>query len=289
MAPLGWATKVPDVTRMRGLRALLLDLDGVVYRGNRALPGAVEFFAFLQERGIRFSLITNNSTQTGAQFAEKLHRLGIAVSAADVLTSAEATADYLSATAAPRSRVLVVGGYGLRAALRRVGFGVASHHPDYVVVGLDMKLTYAKLCRASVAIRAGARFIASNADATLPTEEGEIPGSGAIVAALQAASGVAPTVIGKPQPLMLEMAMGRLGVSPKETAIVGDRLGTDVLAGHRLDICTILVLTGVTTREELAEASLRPDFVFAGLRQLQEALATAQRNTPYHANELRSR
>lgn len=279
---------MPDVMRMRGLRALLLDLDGVVYRGDRALPGAVEFFAFLRERGLRFALITNNSTRTPAQFAEKLNRLGIAASAADVLTSSEATADYLAATADPCSRVLVVGGYGLRAALRRVGFGVAARHPDYVVVGLDVKLTYAKLCRASVAIRAGARFIASNADATLPTEEGEIPGSGAIVAALQVASGVAPTVIGKPQPLMLEMAMRHLGVGPAETAIVGDRLGTDVLAGHRLDTCTILVLTGVTTREELAGAPVAPDFVFTDLRELQQALATAQRSTQYQAHELRS-
>src|SRR3990172_9172528 len=119
--PLGRAGKMSDVVRLGGLRALLLDLDGVVYRGERALPGAVELFAFLRERGLRFALITNNSTQTPAQFAAKLSRLGIAVREEDVLTSAEATADYLSATAGRGRRVLVVGGHGLRAALRRGG------------------------------------------------------------------------------------------------------------------------------------------------------------------------
>ncbi len=257
---------------LSALRAILLDLDGVVYTGSTALPGAAEFFSYLRRSGRRCQCITNNSTLSADQYAAKLAGMGIAVGPEGVLTSSEATAVYLQGYLAPGARVMAIGEEGLVRALLGHGFRLVDREPEVVVCGLDRRLTYERLQRACLAIRAGARLIATNPDLSLPTEGGFLPGNGATLAYLQAATGVSPMVVGKPAATMLEVAMQRIGASPAETAIVGDGLLTDILAGQRAGVTTILVLTGVAQRADLAASPTQPDYVFENLPQLQEAL-----------------
>ena len=260
-------------TTLRALRTFLVDLDGVVYAGNIPLPGAAAFFRFLGQTGRRFQCITNNSTLTAAQYVEKLAGMGIPVAESQVLTSSQAAAVHLRERLAPGARVMAIGEDGVVRALLGAGFRLVERSPEVVVCGLDRRLSYERLARACLAIRAGAPLIATNPDLALPTEHGFLPGNGAVLAYLQAATGATPLVIGKPEATMLHVAMDLAGATPAETAIVGDGLLTDVLAGHRAGVTTILVLTGVATRADLPSAPARPDLVFEGLPQLQEALA----------------
>jgi 4-nitrophenyl phosphatase len=256
--------------RLQSIKSLMIDLDGVLYRGDEAIVGAREFMAFLQRERVPFLLLTNNSTRTPGQYVTKLAKMGIAIEERDVLTSAQATALYLERIAPPGARVYPIGEEGLRAALREK-YTIAESEADFVVVGLDSELTYEKLKTATLLIRGGARFIATNPDKTLPTEEGLIPGSGAIVAALEAATGVAPLVVGKPESAIFDLALARMGVGKEGAAIIGDRLETDILGGRRAGLLTILVLSGATSRRELENSSTKPDLVFEDVRQLYEA------------------
>jgi 4-nitrophenyl phosphatase len=254
-------------------RAFLLDLDGVVYTGNTPLPGAAAFCAYLLASGRRFQCITNNSTLSAEQYAVKLGGMGIDVTPEQVLTSSEATAVLLQQRLAPGARVLAIGEEGLVRALLAHGFRLVDRDPEVVVCGLDRRLTYARLARACFALRAGAPLIATNPDLSLPTEAGMLPGNGATLAYLQAATGVQPEVIGKPEATMLRVAMERIGSRPEETAMIGDGLLTDIPAGRRAGVMTVLVLTGVSRRADLAGARTSPDLVFEDLPALQEALS----------------
>jgi len=267
------------------IRAFLLDLDGVVYRGNTPLPGAMEFVAELQARHVPFLFITNNSTRTPAQYVDKLSRMGLCVDEDRILTSALATAGYLADMAPRGTPIYVIGEAGLRQALREQGFVLTENHAlaRYVVVGHDTSLTWRKLAEATLAIRRGVPFIATNPDRTLPTEEGEVPGTGAILAALEAASGVSPLVIGKPETAIFQQALTRLGVRPEHVAVIGDRLETDILGGRRAGLRTIGLLSGVTTAEAFARANPAPDWVFEDLA----ALLAAWRSQSPHRPTLR--
>lgn len=223
------------------IRALLIDLDGVMYRGEMPLPGALRVGPLLDGLGIAYAFVTNNATLTATQFAEKLGRMGVAVPASRVVTSGEATAVYLQALAPAGTTVCVVGEDGLTQTLEAAGFAIGERDAAFVVVGLDRTLTYPRLAAACLAIRRGARLIATNADPALPVEDGLWPGAGAILACITTATGAQPTVIGKPQPTLLRVALDRLGARPEETAIVGDRIDSDVLAGHAAGVHTILV------------------------------------------------
>jgi 4-nitrophenyl phosphatase len=209
---------------------------------------------------------------TPDQYVARLAGMGISVEPSDVLTSAIATRAHLERTLAPGSGVLVVGMPALADQLfRDVSFHPvtrAEDQPAAVVVGLDKHFTYETLSRASAAIRGGARFIATNTDATLPTENGLVPGCGSLIAAIQTATSVAPEVIGKPEPSMLGMAAAELGVEPSSVAMVGDRLDTDIVAGHRAGMLTVLVLTGISTAAETIEAEVKPDIVVDDLPAL---------------------
>ena len=248
----------------------------MIYIGNTPLPGVPEFFATLHRLGLRYTLLTNNSTLTTAQFVAKVRRMGVPASDAEVLTSAEATGAFLADQAPRGTGVYVIGETGLREAVRARGFDLESDRPDFVVVGMDRQLTYEQLTRGLNYIVGGAGFIGSNADTTLPTEHGLIPGCGAILAALSACSGVAPTIIGKPEPRMLELAMRRLGASRGSTAMVGDRLDTDIVAGARAGVATILVTTGISTREQALASPVKPDLVVDDLFGLAAALTAAR-------------
>jgi len=262
--------------KLKAVRAFLIDVDGVLYVGRRPMPGAAEFIRHLREEGIPFLLLTNNSTRTPAQYVAKLLRMGIEVEEEHIFTSAQATALYLEEEA-PGATVYVIGMEGLRQALMDKGFRLVEKADgvDFVVVGMDIRLTYEKLRQATLAIRRGARFIGTNPDKTFPAEEGIVPGNGAILAALEAASGVAPTIIGKPERAIFELALKRLGTSPPETAVVGDRLDTDVLGGQRAGLVTILILSGITTPDDLRRSPIRPHFVFQNLKRLLEEMAPA--------------
>jgi 4-nitrophenyl phosphatase len=256
---------------LSSLCALILDMDGVLYRGETPVAGASDFLAWLAARGIPFLLVTNNSTLDPEAYQAKLARMGIAVPAAQILTSGIATADYLARNFSAQARVYMVGESGLEHALRSRGFTLTSQDPDAVVVGMDRGLTYDKLRAATLAIRAGARFIATNPDRTLPTEAGLVPGAGAIVAAIAAATDRTPVVIGKPEPPLLEAALAQLGRPRACTALVGDRLETDIAGARRLGLPAILVLSGVTSEPPPPESEVQPDWVFPSVRELHRA------------------
>ncbi len=248
-------------------------MDGVVYAGTELLPGSREFIAQLQAEGTPFLFLTNNSSRTPGQYVEKLAGLGIRVDEDRVFTSALATAAWLRQEAPEGAAVLVIGERGIREALADQGFRLVDRHDqaDYVVAGFDSTFTYEKAKEAAFAIRRGAPFIATNTDASLPTEEGQAPGAGSIIAMLEVATGVKARVIGKPEPGIFELALARLGTRPGETAMVGDRYETDIVGGHRAGLPTIGVLCGVTTAEQFATADPPPDWVFSDLAELLEA------------------
>lgn len=266
--------------RLRSAKAFVFDMDGVLYLGNQPIPGVNDLFNALALREIPFMLATNNSTATAADYVAKLARMGIDVPESAIFTSGIATRDYLLENEKPDAGIFVVGMPGLREQLfngtqfQAVQYGEVT--PDVVVVGLDTTFTYDKLAQAHRAIRDGARFVATNRDATLPTEHGLMPGAGTMVAAIVTATGQEPIVIGKPQPTTLLMALHKLGVEPHDAVMVGDRLDTDILAGHRAGMLTVLVLTGVSTRDEVATAEALPDLVFTDLNAVLEALNVDQ-------------
>jgi 4-nitrophenyl phosphatase len=251
-------------------------MDGVLYRGETALGGVQDALNALAVRDRRFMLATNNSMSTPASYVTKLAGMGIEVEEEAILTAGLATRDYLLETLPPESGIFVIGMPALReqlftgTSLRPVQYG--EEQPAAVVVGLDLAFDYAKLKAANQAIREGALFVATNADATLPTESGLVPGAGSIVAAVAVASGTAPVVIGKPETLLLEKALERIGVAPEEGVMIGDRLDTDIVAGHRAGMLTVLVLTGVSTRDEVPTAEVLPDLVVTDLTALLDAL-----------------
>jgi len=258
---------------LSSLKNLIIDMDGVLYRGRRPLPGAKEFLGHLEERKIAYTLVTNNATRTPEEYVAVLKEMGIEVSPRRILTSALATADYLENLLPEGARLYLIGEEGLHSALAAQGFEFGERNIEAVVVGMDRQLTYEKLKTATVAIRQGARFIGTNPDKSFPAEEAIVPGAGAILAAIEAATGVKPTVIGKPEPILFQMALQRMGASEKETAVIGDRLETDILGGQRCGLTTILVLTGITQKEDLAKSGIRPDYTFESLTQLVHALS----------------
>jgi len=250
------------------IKHLIIDMDGVLYRGDRPMPRLVEFFAFMRERPIRFILATNNSTRTSQEYADKLGQMGVTVSPDDILVSGQATARFLSREYPRGTRVHVFGMPSLKQALAEEGFLLEDENVQLVVASMDRGVTYEKLKKATLLIRGGARFIATNLDPTYPSEEGLIPGTGSMIAALETASGVKPQVIGKPEPIMYQLAMEQMGSNPKTTATIGDRVDTDILGGKRAGLTTICVLSGSSDHVE-AEAA-ETDMIFDDIAQLLE-------------------
>ncbi len=252
------------------IRHLLIDLDGVIYRGATALPGARDFIEWLHAQGITARFVTNNATLTPSQYVEKLAGMGIQVEPHEIFTSALATAQYLQERGEQHKSAYVIGQEGLLVAMRSIGMRITSEQPDWVVAGLDRELTYEKLATASLAIERGSGFIGTNPDTSFPTERGLEPGAGAILAAIAATTSVSPIIIGKPQPLMLELAMHQMGGTTTDTAMLGDRLDTDIAAAEAAHLASILVLTGVSTREDVAETGYHPTLVVANLPELMQ-------------------
>jgi 4-nitrophenyl phosphatase len=260
-------------TDIHSLKAFVFDMDGVLYAGTQRLPGAAELLNALQQKNFPFICLTNNSTATPRKVAERLKPMGIDVDAAHILTSSLVAATHLKQLRPDGARVFVIGEDGLREPVHDAGFTLADEGPaDFVVLGMDRTITYDKLKRATLLIRAGTPFIATNPDPTYPTPEGLVPGCGSLIAALQATTSVSPLIIGKPEPAGFQLALKLLGTDADHTAAIGDRLDTDILGGQRAGLHTVLVLTGVTQRDELPHFPIQPDWVFNDLVELQRAV-----------------
>lgn len=267
------------------LRLVILDMDGVLYRGDQPIPGAAELAQRLHDAGAQVRYATNNSMFTRAAYADRLTSMGITAAPDEIVTSTSATIEHLRRHEPAVRSILAVGAQGMVDELRAAGLTVrhaaeprdpsAPTPVDAVVVGLDPEIDAARLDVAADAIRAGARFIATNADARYPTPTGFRPGAGAIVAALADATGVPPLVIGKPAPAMFAATLEGAGVTPAEAIVIGDNPESDVAGAHRSGIESILVLTGVTDADAVSELAgeLRPDHVAADPAAAWELLA----------------
>jgi 4-nitrophenyl phosphatase len=254
--------------QLKFIRNLIIDMDGVLYLGDQPMPGLPDFFGFLQDRDIRYQLVTNNSSLTPMMYVEKMARMGVTVPESSVLTSSIATADYLSARHPKGSHVFAIGEEGLFSALQQAGFVLSRRSPVAVVVGFDRDITYNKLREATLLIRSGVPFIATNPDPTLPVPEGHIPGTGTLVAAVAAATDQKPVFMGKPEPLLMEQAIVRMGAAKETTAAIGDRPETDILSAQRAGILAILTLAGATDRERLATFDIHPDIILQDITEL---------------------
>jgi len=248
---------------------LIIDMDGVLYLGDQPLPRLFEFITFLREHSISFVLATNNSTKTPQERVDKLASMGVAVSPNEILNSGQATARFLAREYPRGTRVHVFGMAALKQALIEEDFVLADESVQLVVASMDRDVNFEKLKRASLLIQGGARFIATNLDPTFPTVEGLWPGTGTMIAALETASGTKPLAIGKPEPTMYQLAMEQMEANPKTTAVIGDRVDTDILGGKRAGITTICVLSGSSNRAE-AEA-IETDLIFDDIAQLSDA------------------
>jgi 4-nitrophenyl phosphatase len=253
---------------LRDIRALVIDMDGVLWRGNNPIPGLTDFFDLLRERSIAFRLATNNSSKTADQYVQKLAAMGVQTSIDVILTSSIATATYL-ANISPGATVYLIGEDGLRQALLDHGLHLSDgNYADFVVSGWDHGINFDKLAQAALLIRAGAKFIGTNPDRTWPSEHGLLPGTGATLAFLEAATSVSPHIIGKPQRAMFDMALASMRIGAAQTAMLGDRLETDIAGGQKAGLRTILVLSGVSDEAALAATQIRPDWVFDSIREL---------------------
>jgi len=265
---------------MDNIKNLILDMDGVLWHGEIPMPGLVDFFNTLHECGINFVLATNNAAKTPRQYMEKLARFGVTVTEDQVFTSAEATGSYVQERYAVGTAVFVVGDVGLQTAIQTRGFRLLTidevmggETAEFVVAGFNPNTTYPQLAAGSLLIHKGSDFIGTNPDLTFPSEYGPLPGAGSILAFIQAATGVEPTVIGKPGPLIFQMAMQKLGGTPQNTAMVGDRLETDIAGGKAAGIQTILVLSGISQQKDLNHGNpYQPDRIFQDINSIAQAL-----------------
>lgn len=245
----------------------LIDMDGVIYRGSELIRGASSFISELKTRAIPFLFLTNNSQRARRDVATKLQRLGIDVEEQHVYTCAMATARFL-ATQKPGGTAYVIGEGGLLTALHSNGFSIVDKDPDYVVVGEGRNLNFEMAEQALGMIRNGAKLIATNMDPNCPTQHGMRPGCGAIVALLEAASGIKAFSVGKPSPIMLRAARKELGLTTDETIVIGDTMDTDIVGGVQMGYKTILVLSGGTAASDLSRYAFRPDLVVESIADL---------------------
>ncbi|MCM3023275.1 TIGR01457 family HAD-type hydrolase [Heyndrickxia ginsengihumi] len=251
---------------MKEYKAYLIDLDGTMYRGTEKIEEAGDFINRLKAKGIPYLFVTNNSSRTPKQVAKKLQDFDIPTEEDQVFTTSMATAQYIYNEKKDAS-VYVIGEEGIKSALKEKGFTLTEDRPDYVVVGIDREINYEKLAIACIAVRNGATFISTNGDICLPTERGLLPGNGAITSVISVATQTEPIFIGKPESIIMEQALSYIGTQKDETIMVGDNYDTDILAGVKSGMDTLLVHTGVTTKEILKTKDVQPTYVIDSLDQ----------------------
>jgi 5'-nucleotidase len=255
----------------RAIRSWLMDMDGVLVREEHAIPGADRFISRLRELGMPFLVLTNNSMYTQRDLAARLRAVGLEVPEQAIWTSALATARFLE-TQRPGGTAFAIGEAGLTTALHDSGYTLSERSPDYVVLGETRTYSFERITRAIRLIAAGARFIATNPDPTGPAREGPVPATGSVAALISRATGVAPYFVGKPNPLMMRSALNAIDAHSESAAMVGDRMDTDMVAGLEAGIETILVLTGITTREDAERFPYRASRIVDSIADLVEAL-----------------
>ena len=250
-------------------KSYFIDMDGVIVRGNEMIPGADAFIDRLRERKHKFLILTNNPKYTPADLAHRLQRIGLKLQPENLYTSALATAAFLKAQL-PNGTAFVLGESGLTEALHEVGYVLTDHDPDYVVIGETETYSYPGITQAARFIAAGARFIATNPDPNGPGAGGLVPACGAIAALLAAATGVSPYFVGKPNPLMIRTALRFLGEHSENALMVGDRMDTDVRIGIESGMETVLVLTGLTTRDMVGRFPYAPTRIVESVADLEK-------------------
>lgn len=253
---------------METVKHFITDMDGVLVKGKQIIPGADRFIARLQELGREYLLLTNNSLYARRDLAHRLHTVGMEIPTERLFTSAMATADFLQSQR-PEGTAFVVGASGLAQAIHEIGYVITDVDPDYVVLGETEGYNFETVTKAIRLIEAGARFIATNPDVSGPGEAGTVPGCGAMAALIEKASGKSPLYVGKPNPLMMRSALNYLDVHSEDTVMVGDRMDTDIVAGVESGMRTILVLTGVTRREDIDRFPYRPTWVLESVAEIE--------------------
>lgn len=251
--------------------AWLSDMDGVLVKENRALPGAQQFLDALEQRGIPFLVLTNNSIFTNRDLSARLERSGLHVPEERIWTSANATAAFLHQQS-PRSTAFAIGEAGLTTALHAAGYIMTDQDPEYVVLGETRSYDFNAITRAIRLIEKGAKFIATNPDVTGPSDEGTLPATGAIAAMIQAATGRSPYFVGKPNPVMIRAGLNKIGAHSEHAAMVGDRMDTDIQAGVEAGLRTHLVLSGSTSIEQVENFPFRPFGIHTGIGELIELI-----------------
>jgi NagD protein len=246
----------------------LIDMDGVLVRGSILIPGADLFIERLKSKNAKFLVVTNNPRHTPRDLAHRLQRLGLDIQAEAIFTSAMATARFLQIQR-PNGTAFVIGDSGLTSALHDVGYILTENDPDYVVLGESDNTTMDMLTKAVRLIGTGAHFIATNPDSSGPTAEGPAPACGALAALVERATGISPLYIGKPNPLMIRMALKFLGVHSENTVMIGDRMDTDVIAGVQAGLETILVLSGITQKENVHRFSYLPSHIVPSVAEIE--------------------
>ncbi|GGP26562.1 acid sugar phosphatase [Silvimonas amylolytica] len=253
-------------------KSIISDMDGVIYRGKALIPGANDFVQRLLKSNVPFLFLTNNAEQTPLDLKLKLEHLGIkGLTEDNFITSAMATAMFLK-NQKENATVYVVGGGGLINELYNVGFSISESNPDYVVVGKTTSLSYEQLKKAVRLIDGGAKFIGTNPDMIDPVEGGNEPAAGTILAAIAAATGKTPYIVGKPNALMMTLATRKLGVHPDDAVMIGDRMDTDIVGGMEAGMTTVLVLSGVSTKESIKAFPYKPDHIFNNVGEIDPAV-----------------
>lgn len=251
---------------MTSYKGYLIDLDGTMYRGTERIEAASDFVKALKEKDIPHLFVTNNSSRRPDQVAEKLNSIDIPAEEAQVFTTSMATASYIKQQK-DAANVYAIGEEGLFHALEDQGLYLVEEDSDYVVVGIDRGITYEKLSKACLNVRSGARFLSTNGDIAIPTERGMLPGNGSLTSVVTVSTGVEPLFIGKPESIIMQQAMDALGLTKEETLMVGDNYHTDILAGMNAELDTLLVHTGVTTKEHLQAYDRQPTYTIASLEE----------------------
>ena len=256
-----------DCTDLKNKKGFICDMDGVIYHGNKLLPHVKEFIKWLEDNGKKYLFLTNGSGRSPRELAQKLARMGLNVSEDHFYTSALATASFLKSQCEGGS-VYVIGEPGLTYAMYEAGFSMNDVNPDYVVFGSSKFLNYEQIEKASRLVMNGAKLIGTNSDLTDPSEQGIIPACRALISPIELTTGKKAYFVGKPNPLMMRHALKSLGVSRSETAIIGDRMDTDIIAGIEIEMDTVLVLSGVSTMESINDFAYRPKYILKGVGEI---------------------
>lgn len=257
------------LTELRNKKAFICDMDGVIYHGNRIIPGVREFMEWIEKEGKDFLFLTNSSERSPRELAQKLGRMGLSVGEEHFYTSALATASFLAGQC-PGGSVYVIGEPGLTYALYEAGFSMNDINPDYVVFGETRSLNYEKIEKAVKLVFNGAKLIGTNSDLTAPAENGIIPACRALISSIEMTTGKSAYFVGKPNPLMMRHALKKLGCHRVDAAIIGDRMDTDIVAGIESELDTVLVLSGVSNMDTINHFPYRPKYILNNVGEIAE-------------------